>query len=86
MLLKAEELKFHFNFSSELWQIEQGGTPLNEVLGKVFKCSKNFLAESGREATRQRVNQLFLKDLMMSTEFPTRERRMSIQKAEETFR
>ena len=36
VLLKAEELKFHFNFSSELWQIEQGGTPLNEVLGKVF--------------------------------------------------
>ncbi|CAG8835315.1 33259_t:CDS:2, partial [Gigaspora margarita] len=24
VLLKAEELKFHFNFSSELWQIEQG--------------------------------------------------------------
>ncbi|CAG8840451.1 4328_t:CDS:2, partial [Gigaspora margarita] len=36
VLLKAEELKFHFNFSSELWQIEQGGTLLNEVLEKVF--------------------------------------------------
>ena len=35
-MLKAEELKFHFNFSSKLWQIEQGRTPLNEVLGKVF--------------------------------------------------
>ncbi|CAG8808492.1 22252_t:CDS:2 [Gigaspora margarita] len=32
----AEELKFHFNFSSKLWQIEQGRTPLNEVLKKVF--------------------------------------------------
>ncbi|CAG8600040.1 5648_t:CDS:2 [Gigaspora margarita] len=31
-----KELKFHFNFSSELWQIEQGRTPLNIVLGKVF--------------------------------------------------
>ncbi|CAG8823697.1 39073_t:CDS:1 [Gigaspora margarita] len=36
VLLKAEKLKFHFNFSSELWQIEQDGTPLNFVLGKVF--------------------------------------------------
>ncbi|CAG8853954.1 24533_t:CDS:2, partial [Gigaspora margarita] len=36
VLLKAEELKFYFNFSSELWQIEQGGTPLNVVLEKVF--------------------------------------------------
>ncbi|CAG8792756.1 11888_t:CDS:2 [Gigaspora margarita] len=36
VLLKAEELKFHFNFSSELWQIEQGGTLLNEVLEKDF--------------------------------------------------
>ncbi|CAG8807518.1 12874_t:CDS:2, partial [Gigaspora margarita] len=32
----AKELKFHFNFSSEFWQIEQGGTPLNVVLEKVF--------------------------------------------------
>ncbi|CAG8699371.1 29971_t:CDS:2 [Gigaspora margarita] len=36
VLLKAKELKFHFNFSSKLWQIEQDGTPLNEVLEKVF--------------------------------------------------
>ncbi|CAG8842519.1 39623_t:CDS:2, partial [Gigaspora margarita] len=36
VLLKAEELKFHFNFLSELWQIEQDRTPLNEVLEKVF--------------------------------------------------
>ncbi|CAG8833646.1 4073_t:CDS:2, partial [Gigaspora margarita] len=36
VLLKAEKLKFHFNFSSELWQIEQGRTPLTVVLGKVF--------------------------------------------------
>ncbi|CAG8733125.1 28618_t:CDS:2 [Gigaspora margarita] len=36
VLLKAKELKFYFNFSSELWQIEQSGTPLNKVLKKVF--------------------------------------------------
>ncbi|CAG8805887.1 41906_t:CDS:2, partial [Gigaspora margarita] len=36
VLLKAEELKFHFNFSSELWQIEQDGTPLYKVLEKDF--------------------------------------------------
>ncbi|CAG8820620.1 8429_t:CDS:2, partial [Gigaspora margarita] len=35
-IVNAEELKFYFNFSSELWQIEQGRTPLNVVLGKVF--------------------------------------------------
>ncbi|CAG8808784.1 33544_t:CDS:2, partial [Gigaspora margarita] len=28
VLLKAEKLKFHFNFSSKLWQIEQGEIPL----------------------------------------------------------
>ncbi|CAG8839847.1 11419_t:CDS:2, partial [Gigaspora margarita] len=36
VLLKAEELKFYFNFSFELWQIEQDETPLNIVLGKGF--------------------------------------------------
>ncbi|CAG8722887.1 6182_t:CDS:2, partial [Gigaspora margarita] len=40
VLLKAEELKFHFNFSSELWQIEQSRTPLNVVLGKLITWSQ----------------------------------------------
>ncbi|CAG8748559.1 3865_t:CDS:2, partial [Gigaspora rosea] len=32
-LIKAEELEFHFAFPAELWQIEQGGVPLNIILG-----------------------------------------------------
>ncbi|CAG8693511.1 9759_t:CDS:2 [Gigaspora margarita] len=36
----AEELKFHFNFSSELWQIEQDRIPLNVVLEKLITWSQ----------------------------------------------
>ncbi|CAG8834956.1 45787_t:CDS:2 [Gigaspora margarita] len=35
-IVNAEKLKFYFNFLSELWQIEQGGIPLNVVLEKGF--------------------------------------------------
>ncbi|CAG8778177.1 44911_t:CDS:2, partial [Gigaspora margarita] len=46
VLLKAEELKFHFNFSSELWQIEQNNRRNRKLAPEYVISGYNSLALS----------------------------------------
>ncbi|CAG8830681.1 13256_t:CDS:2, partial [Gigaspora margarita] len=57
VLAKAEKLELYFDLPSELWQIEQGGVPLNQVLEKSFnQKTVNTLKQMNLFSTAQLIS------------------------------